>query len=65
MRSGGLTAADWAVITEHQETPKPPKEATQRLEGRGKDGKDGAIGPRRLSQNKSQRCLAQDERLLL
>jgi hypothetical protein len=47
MRSNGLTAADWQVITEYMNVLKPLKTATKRLEGRGKgndkdkDGKDG------------------------
>jgi hypothetical protein len=43
MRSTGLTAADWAVITEYQDCLQPLKLATERLEGRGKAGKFGAI----------------------
>jgi hypothetical protein len=43
MRSTGLTAADWAVITEYQDCLEPLKLATERLEGRGKAGKFGAI----------------------
>ncbi|KAA8615967.1 hypothetical protein PtrV1_11367 [Pyrenophora tritici-repentis] len=43
MRSKGLTAADWAVITEYIEVLKPLKDATKRLEGRGKCGRFGAI----------------------
>jgi hypothetical protein len=43
MRSGGLKAADWAVITEYIEVLKPLKEATKRLEARGKHGSFGAI----------------------
>ena len=38
-----LTAADWAVITEYQDCLNPLKLATERLEGRGKAGKFGAI----------------------
>ncbi|KAG9386847.1 Dimer-Tnp-hAT domain containing protein [Pyrenophora tritici-repentis] len=43
MRSTGLTAADWAVITEYQDCLEPLKLATEKLEGRGKAGKYGAI----------------------
>jgi hypothetical protein len=43
MRSAGLTAADWAVITEYQDCLEPLKVATERLEGRGKAGKFSAI----------------------
>ncbi|RYN15529.1 hypothetical protein AA0113_g12768 [Alternaria arborescens] len=43
MRSNGLKAADWAVITEYIEVLKPLKEATKRLEARGKQGSFGAI----------------------
>jgi hypothetical protein len=43
MRSTGLTSADWAVITEYQECLEPLKLATERLEGRGKAGRYGAI----------------------
>jgi hypothetical protein len=43
MRSTGLTAADWAVITEYQNCLGPLKLVTERLEGRGKAGKFGAI----------------------
>jgi hypothetical protein len=38
MRSNGLTAADWQVITEYINVLKPLKTATKRLEGRGKGG---------------------------
>ncbi|KAG9375521.1 hypothetical protein A1F94_013912 [Pyrenophora tritici-repentis] len=41
MRSTGLTAADWAVITEYQDCLEPLKLATEKLEGRGKAGKYG------------------------
>jgi hypothetical protein len=34
MRSTGLSAADWSVITEYLEVLKPLKLATKRLEGR-------------------------------
>ncbi|KAF7572915.1 hypothetical protein PtrM4_078200 [Pyrenophora tritici-repentis] len=43
MRSTGLNAADWAVVTEYIKVLKPLKEATKRLEARGKQGKHGAI----------------------
>jgi hypothetical protein len=43
MRSSGLSAADWGVITEYIEALQPLKHATARLEGRGKAGKFGAI----------------------
>ena len=43
MRSGGLTAADWAVITEYIEVLEPLKSATDRLQGRGKAGTHGAL----------------------
>jgi hypothetical protein len=43
MRSDGLTAADWAVVTEYIDVLKPLKSATKRLEGRGKDA-DGRVG---------------------
>jgi hypothetical protein len=42
MRSTGLSAADWSVITEYLEVLKPLKLATKRLEGRG-SGQYGAI----------------------
>lgn len=43
MRSSGLGAADWAVITEYIDLLRPLKYATERLEGRGKSGRFGAI----------------------
>jgi len=43
MRTTGLTAADWTVITEYIDLLRPLKAATKRLEGRGKSGKYGAI----------------------
>jgi hypothetical protein len=43
MRSDGLTAADWAVVTEYLDVLKPLKSARKRLEGRGKSGRFGAI----------------------
>ena len=43
MRSDGLTAADWAVVTEYLDVLKPLKSATKRLKGRGKSGRFSAI----------------------
>ena len=43
MRLGGLTAANWQVLTEYLAVRKPLKLATKRLEGCGKAGKYGAI----------------------
>jgi hypothetical protein len=43
MRSNGLTADDWAVITQYISVLEPLKEATKRLEARGKVGRFGAI----------------------
>lgn len=43
IRSGGLSAADWAVITEYIEVLQPLKEASESLEARGKLGRFGAI----------------------
>ncbi|KAI1668043.1 Dimer-Tnp-hAT dimerization containing protein [Pyrenophora tritici-repentis] len=43
MRSDGLGAADWAVITEYIDVLKPLKTATERLKGRGKSGGFGSI----------------------
>jgi hypothetical protein len=43
MRSDGLSAADWAVVTEYIEALRPLKEATKRLEARGKTGGFGAL----------------------
>jgi hypothetical protein len=43
MRSNGLSSADWAVITEYMDVLAPLKKASERLEGRGKSGKHGAI----------------------
>jgi hypothetical protein len=43
MRLGGLTAADWQVLTEYLAVLKPLLLATKCLEGRGKAGKYGAI----------------------
>jgi hypothetical protein len=43
MRSDGLTAADWAVITEYIHVLVQLKTATKRLEGHGKSGAFGSI----------------------
>lgn len=43
VQEGGLTAKDWATITEYIELLQPFKEATAWLEGRGKAGLHGAI----------------------
>jgi hypothetical protein len=43
MRSDGLTAADWAVITEYINVLAPLKTATKRLEGHSKSSGFGAI----------------------
>ncbi|KAG9379945.1 Dimer-Tnp-hAT domain containing protein [Pyrenophora tritici-repentis] len=43
MRSNGLTAADWGVVTEYLAALKPLKAATKRSEGRGASGAYGAI----------------------
>jgi hypothetical protein len=43
MRLDGLTAADWAVITEYIAILQPLKFATDRLQGRGKCGRFGAL----------------------
>lgn len=43
MRSDGLTAADWAIVTEYIDVLKPLKSATKRLEGRGRSGRYGSI----------------------
>jgi hypothetical protein len=43
MKSDGLTAADWQVITEYIDVLGPLKTATKRLEGHGKHGKFGSI----------------------
>jgi hypothetical protein len=43
MRTTGLSAADWVEITEYIDLLRPLKAATERLEGRGKSGKYGAI----------------------
>ncbi|CAN9201206.1 unnamed protein product [Alternaria alternata] len=36
MRTNGLSAYDWAVMTEYMNAPEPLETATRRLEGRGK-----------------------------
>jgi hypothetical protein len=43
MRSDGLVAADWAVITEYINVLGPLKTATKRLEGHSKSGSFGCI----------------------
>jgi hypothetical protein len=43
MRSDGLTAADWAVITEYIDVLKLLRLAPKRLEGRSDSGRFGAI----------------------
>jgi hypothetical protein len=43
MRSDGLTAADWAVITEYIHVLAPLKTATKRLKGHGKSGAFSSI----------------------
>jgi hypothetical protein len=43
MRSDGLGAADWQVVTEYIDVLKPLKECTKRLEGRGRQGNFSAI----------------------
>jgi hypothetical protein len=43
MRLDGLTANDWQVIIEYINVLRLLKEATKRLEGRGKTGKFGAV----------------------
>ena len=43
MRSNGLSAADWAVITEYIEVLKPLKEATKRLEAHSNLGRYRAL----------------------
>jgi hypothetical protein len=42
MRSDGLTATDWAVITEYMDGLKPLKDATKHFEGRDGSGSFGA-----------------------
>jgi hypothetical protein len=43
MRSDGLSAGDWVVITQYIEVLKPLKHATECLKGRGKASNFGAI----------------------
>jgi hypothetical protein len=43
IRSDGINAFDWQVITEYINVLKPLKAATNRLEGRGKSGAFGAV----------------------
>ena len=43
MRSDGLTTADWQVIVDYLQVLKPLKLASERLEGRGKSSRFGAI----------------------
>jgi hypothetical protein len=43
MRSGGLSANDWAVVNDYIEILLPLKSATKRLEGCGNSGRFGAI----------------------
>jgi hypothetical protein len=43
MRSDGLTAANWAVVTKYLDVLKPLKSATKRLKGRGKSRRFSAI----------------------
>jgi hypothetical protein len=43
MRSDGLSAADWQVVTEYMDVLGPLKECTKRLEGRSGQGKYGSI----------------------
>ena len=43
MRSDGLRAADWAVITDYINVLRPLKEATDSLQARGKTGGFGAV----------------------
>jgi hypothetical protein len=43
MRSDGINAYDWQVIAEYIDVLRPLKQATKRLEGRGKSGAFGAI----------------------
>jgi hypothetical protein len=43
MRSDGLTAAAWAVVTEYIDVLKPLKAATKRLKGRGNSGRFSTI----------------------
>ncbi|KAI0568606.1 hypothetical protein Alg130_12030, partial [Pyrenophora tritici-repentis] len=41
--SDGINAHDWQVIAEYIDVLRPLKQATKRLEGRGKSGAFGAI----------------------
>jgi hypothetical protein len=43
MRSGGLSASNWATITEYQNCLEPLKIATKRLEGRSDSSSFSAI----------------------
>jgi hypothetical protein len=43
MRSDGLSAADWQVVTEYIDVLSPLKECTNRLEGRSRQGKYSSI----------------------
>jgi len=43
MRSTGLTAGDWHVIAQYIHVLQPLKDATMRLQGRGKSGRHGAL----------------------
>ena len=43
MRLDGLTAHDWAVVTEYLDVLQPLKSATKRLEGCGKASRFGNI----------------------
>jgi hypothetical protein len=43
IQEGGLTAGDWATISEYKKLLAPFKEATSFMEGRGKAGTCGAI----------------------
>ncbi|KAA8626355.1 Dimer-Tnp-hAT domain-containing protein [Pyrenophora tritici-repentis] len=43
MSSDGINAHDWQVIAEYIDVLRPLKQATKRLEGRGKSGAFGAI----------------------
>jgi hypothetical protein len=43
MRSDGLSAANWQVVTEYMDVLGPLKECTKRLEGRSRQGKYGSI----------------------
>jgi hypothetical protein len=43
IRSDGINAFDWQVITEYIDVLKPLKAATKRLEGRGKSGAFGVV----------------------